>query len=249
MKNVSKYLYGLISFSIVLTIWFLVTAFGLVRPFFLPAPVTILHAIVELFIQSNLLHDVVVSTLRIIVGFGVAAICAIPLGILMYMYPILNKLIEPFNNFIRYTPVPAYIPLFVLWFGIGELEKFVVIFSTVFVQLLVMVVGSVNRTPISIIESAKILGASKMVIIKDIIFQYAKPYLLNDLRVCMGFAWSGLIIAEIVGAKSGLGLVVVQAQRLLQTANVIGVIVVIGVLGVVTDFIFSTIDKRYSVWK
>ena len=237
-----------ISFIILLFLWWGASASGLIKDFFLPNPFKVAASIIRLFAQNNFLKDVGISLFRILSGFIIAIIFGVPIGILIGLNKKAEALIEPIVDFIRYTPIPAFLPLFILWFGIGEVEKIVVIAVGVFFQLVLMVGNSVSETPEKIIESAKTLGANDWQIITKIIYPFAKPRIFDDLRISMGWAWAGLMIAEIVGSNSGIGFVIIQSQRLLQTANVIGAIIVVGILGLISDFIFKVAYKKYFPW-
>lgn len=248
-RNKYEYIaFAILSFFILLLVWWLVTSLELIKPFFLPAPADVVRAIFSLFGQGNFVNDVGISLFRILFGFFVATLFAVPLGILIGLNRRAEAFIEPIVDFIRYTPIPAFIPLFILWFGIGELEKIVVISASVLFQLILMVANSVSFTPKQIIESAETLGANRWQIITKVIYPYSKPRIFDDLRVSMGWAWAGLILAEIVGSTSGIGYVIIQSQRLLQTANVIGAIIVVGILGIASDFIFKWLYKILFPW-
>mgnify|MGYP001612173548 CR=1 FL=1 len=248
-KHASEYIaLAFLSFLIVLGVWWFVTSFGLIADFFLPSPLAVFEAISRLFSQGNFISDIGISLFRILIGFGVAAILAVPLGILIGLNRRAEALIEPVVDFIRYTPIPAFIPLFILWFGIGELEKIVVIGGSVFFQLVLMVSNSVSLTPRDIIDSARTLGASRWDVLTKVVYPYSKPRIFDDLRVSMGWAWAGLLIAEIVGSTSGIGFVIIQSQRLLQTGNVIGAIIIVGILGLTIDLIFKLLYKMFFPW-
>lgn len=248
-KHASEYIaLAFLSFLIVLGVWWFVTSVGLIADFFLPSPSAVIEAIVRLFSQGNFISDIGISLFRIFIGFGVAAILAVPLGILIGLNRRAEALIEPVVDFIRYTPIPAFIPLFILWFGIGELEKIVVIGVSVFFQLVLMVSNSVSLTPRDIIDSARTLGASRWHVLTKVVYPYSKPRIFDDLRVSMGWAWAGLLIAEIVGSTSGIGFVIIQSQRLLQTGNVIGAIIIVGILGLTIDLIFKLLYKMFFPW-
>lgn len=248
-KHASEYIaLAFLSFLIVLGVWWFITSVGLLADFFLPSPSAVIEAIARLFSQGNFISDIGISLFRILVGFGVAAILAVPLGILIGLNRRAEALIEPVVDFIRYTPIPAFIPLFILWFGIGELEKIVVIGVSVFFQLVLMVSNSVSLTPRDIIDSARTLGASRWHVLTKVVYSYSKPRIFDDLRVSMGWAWAGLLIAEIVGSTSGIGFVIIQSQRLLQTGNVIGAIIIVGILGLTIDLIFKLLYKMFFPW-
>ena len=237
-----------LSFLIVLGVWWLVTSTGLIAEFFLSSPLAVIEAVGRLFSQGNFIGDIGISLFRILVGFGVATLLGVPIGILIGLSRRAESMIEPVVDFVRYTPIPAFIPLFILWFGIGELEKIVVIGVSVFFQLVLMVSNSVSMTPKDITDSARTLGASNWDVITKVVYPYSKPRIFDDLRISMGWAWAGLLIAEIVGSTSGIGFVIIQSQRLLQTANVIGAILVVGILGLATDLIFKWFYKMFFPW-
>ena len=218
------------AFGSLLLLWSALTYGGMISDLFLPTPTMVARALVDLFVGRHFLTDVAISTLRILGGFSIAAALGIPAGLLIGISKSAEAFFEPLFDFIRYTPIPAFIPLFILWLGIGETEKVTVIASSVFFQIVLLVANSVSATPTPILESARTLGAARWDMVTKVVFRYAQPRILDDLRVSMGWAWAVLTIAEIVGASSGIGFVIVQSQRLLQTANVIAAIVVVGFL-------------------
>ena len=249
MKNRLKTtLWGLTSFIVIVIIWGLLTYTRIIKPFFLPTPTEVLTAMFDLFIKYNFTGDVLISIFRILTGFVIATVLAIPIGVSLGLSKKFRSLIEPLIDFIRYTPIPAFIPLLILWFGIGELEKIIVIVLAVFFQLVLMVSNSISHVPKDIREFAKTLGANKKELVTKVIYQDAKPRIFDDLRVSMGWAWAGLMIAEIVGATSGIGFVIIQSQRLLRTENVISAIIIVGLLGLITDFIFKIAYKKLYPW-
>ena len=237
-----------ISFVIIFAVWWVVTSAGLIRDFFLPGPWAVAKAMLRLFTDYNFVKDIGISLFRIIIGFLIAVILAVPIGIMIGLNKIAQALIEPVIDFARYTPIAAAIPLFILWFGIGETEKIVIIATGVFFQLVLMVANSVSFTPQRIIDSAKTLGVSRFEMVTKVIYPFSKPRIFDDLRISMGLAWAGLILAEIVGSTSGIGYVIIQSQRLLQTANVISAIIIVGLLGLLTDYIFKLLYKIYFPW-
>ena len=243
-----KLLLGSLAFAIIILIWCLVSYTNLVSKILLPYPVDVLKAGYILFAQDNFANDLGISCFRILAGFFISVVIAVPLGILIGLNKKIEVMIEPIIDFIRYTPIPAFIPLFILWFGIGENEKILVIFASVFFQLVLMIANSTSNTPKNMIEFAHTLGASKKQIIHKVIWPYSKPKIFDDMRVSMGWAWSGVILAEIVGASSGMGYVIIQAQRLLQTVQVFWVIIIIGILGIITDKIFKISRCFFFPW-
>lgn len=233
---------------LLLGLWGLTARLDLVSPLFLPGPSTVFQALVTQLGSYGFVSDIAASTVRVGIGFAVAVGLAVPLGLVFGRYHRLEQIAEPLIDFIRYTPIPAFIPLFVLWFGIGELEKVVVIAASVFFQLVLMVATAVRRVPTELIETAQSLGASDGQVLRSVIVPAILPDLVDDLRVSMGWAWSGVMMAELVGATSGIGSVIIQGQRLLQTPTVMAAILTIGVLGVVTDWGFGVLRRRAFPW-
>ena len=241
-------IYASITLLILLGLWWLVTSFGWIKDFFLPSPLQVLIAAKDLFVINNFSKDIGISIFRILIGFLVAILAGLPVGFFLGLNKRFSLSVEPVIDFIRYTPIPAFIPLFILWLGIGELEKIVVIAVSVFFQFALMVANSVSSVPLKLIKSGKTLGANRWQIIIKVIFPFAKPRIFDDLRISMGWAWSGLMLAELVGSTSGIGFVIIQSQRLLQTANVIAAIIIVGMLGLLTDFIFNKLYIKYFPW-
>ena len=144
----------------------------------------------------------------------------------------------PLVGFTRYLPYSAFVPLFILWFGIGDLQKFAVIFISVFPFLTIFVADAVANVKHEILESAYTLGASKKDIVWKVLLPAAMPTIWEAMQLLMGAAWAAVVIAEIVASKTGLGHLIIQSQRFLQTDKVITGILVIGLVGIVMDLFF-----------
>ncbi len=239
---------GSSSFLVILALWQTATALSLVKPFFLPGPLQVAVTIYHLFVDQGFINDIAISSFRIGLGFGLACILAIPLGMAIGLNKWAQQATEPLIDFIRYTPVPAFIPLFILWFGIGELEKIMVIGTSVFFQLVLMVANSVSQTPREIIDSARTMGASRWQVVTKVIFPLGKPRIYDDMRVSIGWAWAVLMMAELVGSTSGIGFVIIQAQRLLRTTTVIAAIITTGAIGLGIDIILKKMYLVYFPW-
>lgn len=241
-------LLGCLSFAILLGCWSLATSLGFVKPFFLPAPLSVVRGFFELFAYEGFLGDVLMSVWRVFAGFSIAVLLGIPCGIAIGLSKKAEASIEPMVAFIRYIPTPALIPLFILWAGIGETEKILAIAQLLFFQFTLMTSNAVLSTPREVIESARTLGASRWQIVLHVIFPYIRPRIFDDLRISIGMAWSALMAAEIVGATSGIGLVIIQAQRLLNTSNVMAGILTIGFIGLVTDVLLKKLYPVLFPW-
>lgn len=250
-EKISKKAYFLrafIGFTLLFITWSLVTYTGLIKPFFLPTPTQVIDSIISLFIDFNLLSDVLISIYRILVGFILAVIVSIPLGILIGTIKPVEAFIEPIVAFIRYLPASAFIPLVILWFGIGDIEKFFIVFIGVVPFLIILVADIVANVKKEFIEAGLTLGADLKQIYTKIIIPYSLPGIWDSIRFMFGAAWGLIVIVEIVAANSGLGHVIITSQRFLQTANVIAIIIIIGFLGLTADYLFKLGYKRFFPW-
>ena len=227
-----------------LLIWEAVARVGLVNTTFLPSPSTVLNAMLLMVQKQNLLQHAGISTLRVWVAFILAAVMAIPIGILMSSYRVVGAALEPIIDFIRYLPVPALVPLSIIWFGVGEGTKLYLLWLGTFFQLVLLVADDMRRVPQEYIEIAHTLGANTRQMLRDVAFRAMLPGLVDNLRITLGWCWTYLIIAEIVAADSGIGFVIWTARRYMKTPEVMAGVVVIGVIGLVTDQLLRAIHRR-----
>lgn len=233
---------------IFLLIWSLLAYTEFVRPFFLPTPTKVLSSMALLLLQGSLLVDIFASVYRILLGVLLSLIVSIPLGIALGISRKVEAAIESPIAFIRYIPPSAFVPLGIIWFGIGELEKIAILFLGVAPYLTLLIADIVVNTRHELIEVALTLGASRKDIIARVILPYALPGIWDSFRVMIGAAWTFVIIAEIVGASSGLGHLMIESQRFLRTDNIFAAIVVIGLLGVGTDYFFKRTYRVFFPW-
>jgi len=231
-----------------LLLWTMVTAWGGLDPTFLPAPLQVLDKAWTWATDSGLLDDMGISIYRVVAGFLLSAVIALPLGLLIGSFRAVQALLEPLTDFIRYMPAVAFIPLVMLWVGIGEGSKIAIIFIGTFFQMVLMVAEDVRRVPAAQVEAAQTMGANRGELIEKVIFPSAKPALLDTLRITMGWAWTYLVVAELVAANSGLGYAILRAQRFLQTDTIFAGIIVIGLIGLVTDQLFRWAHRRAFPW-
>src|ERR1700733_15849340 len=171
-----------------------------------------------------------------------------PLGLLIGTFRRVQALLEPLTDFIRYMPAVAFIPLVMLWVGIDESAKVAIIFIGTFFQMVLMVAEDVRRVPMAQIEAAQTMGASRCEVIEKVIVPSAKPALLDTLRITMGWAWTYLVVAELVAANSGLGYAIIKAQRFLQTDRIFVGIFLIGLIGLAMDQTFRLMHRKAFPW-
>ncbi len=237
-------LLGTLLAAALLLIWEVVARAGLVAPQFLPAPSAVVSAIWTMTTQQSLMWHAAVSTFRVLLAFAIAAAMAIPIGILMSSYRVVGASLEPTIDFIRYLPVPALVPLSIIWFGVGETTKIFLLWLGTFFQLVLLVADDMRRVPHEYVEVAFTLGAKPRNVLTDVALRAMGPTLVDNLRITLGWCWTYLVLAEIVAADSGLGFVIWSARRYVKTPEVMAGVVVIGIIGLVTDQLLRMLHRR-----
>jgi len=185
---------------------------------------------------------------RIAVGFILATALAIPLGILIGTYSFWEAAVEPMVDFVRYMPVVGFIPLTIIWIGIDDSQKWAIIFIGTFFQEVLLVMDNVKRVPRDLVDIGYTLGERDRGILARIILPSAAPGIWDTLRISLGWAWTWIVLAELVAAGSGLGYRITTAQRYFQTETIIGYLIVLGILGLVTDQTMKLVGRRVFPW-
>lgn len=250
-RSIPRQLYvgtALCAFLLILGLWCALSYGGIVKPFFLPSPTAVMRAAVALFTEFGLLTDMRDSFYRVAVAFALSVALAIPLGMLMGTYKWAEAAISPVNEFIRYMPVPAFVPLCIMWIGIGNNSQIALIFIGTFFQLLVLVADVAAQTPAEYLDAAYTVGVSKVGVLRHVVLPNAMPAVFDNVRVSFGWAWSYLLLAEIVGANTGLGHMIMESQRFLRTDNVIAGVLIIGLIGVSIDLVFRGLYALMFPW-
>lgn len=220
-----------------------------INPSFLPSPVKVIQSTLAMIFDGTLFPSIWASTLRILLSFLLAAAVALPLGILMGAWEPLNRLFEPVLAPLRYLPISAFIPLLILWFGIGESEKIAFLFLGVFVYLLPVVVTAIRAVPEELVQTALTLGASRWQVMWTVLIPHALPDIFDSFRVMNAISWTYVILAEFVNAPSGLGYLIQQAGNRVKTAEMFSGIMVIGVIGLVTDALIRGVNGVLFRWR
>jgi NitT/TauT family transport system permease protein len=249
LQRLRKVLLGALPFFIGAILWWLTTAFGLINETFLPTMPSVARALFRVFSAESYLTDAWVSIYRVMAAFAVSALLAVPIGLLSGYIPSVARVVEPFVGFVRYLPVPAFVPLCILWFGLGDLAKIVVIFLGTFFQLLLMASDVARGVPKDYFEAALTLGAKPRHLLLRVLWPASLPGVVSACRTAIGWAWTYLVVAEIAGATSGIGFRIMQAQRYVETPKVFAGIVVIGLLGMTTDLAFQSIQRVSFRWQ
>ncbi|MGR8927327.1 ABC transporter permease (plasmid) [Rhizobium leguminosarum] len=241
----SFFLIAVAVFALLFAVWWVATITGWVKPIFLPSPGAVWAKMMELAVDGTLWTDAGISIYRMLVGFLIASALAIPIGIMIGCFKTWEAAIEPFVDFVRYMPVVAFVPLTILWAGTSDIQKFVIIFIGTFFQQVLMVMDSVKRVPTDFVGLGRTLGMSETKILRRIVLPSALPGIWDTLRISLGWAWTWLVLAELVAATSGLGYRIVVSQRYFQTQTIIGYILLLGLLGLITDQSMKALERIF----
>ena len=234
---------GILFFVLFVAAWSWATVGGYISPTFLANPLTMVDEGWQLLVKHGFLYDIGMTIWRVVGGFVLAAVVAIPLGIAMGTYKPVEAFFEPFVSFARYLPASAFIPLLILWAGIGETQKLLVIFIGSVFQLVLMVAVAVGNTRRDLVEAAYTLGAQDWGIIRRVLLPSSAPEIAEILRLVLGWAWTYVIVAELIGSSSGIGHMITDSQALLNTGQIIFGIIIIGLIGLVSDFLFKAANR------
>ncbi|GAT32714.1 NitT/TauT family transport system permease protein [Terrimicrobium sacchariphilum] len=197
---------------------------------------------------QNFATDLRISFFRVTAAFALAALTAIPLGVMIGSYRIGEAFIQPVTEFIRYIPVPALIPLLIVIFGIEETSKIMLIYLGTFFQLMLMVSDEIRRVPYDLVQAVYTMGGTRREAVTEVLLPASWPGIVDALRLCNGWAWSWLIVAELVAANEGMGFRIVKYQRFLQTDKIFFYLVALGVIGLMLDLAFRLFSKIAFRW-
>ena len=245
----ASFLLGLVAPTLVLGAWCALTYGRFVPPDFLPSPSEVLRGTLQLFLEYDLWDAILVSTRRIAIAFALAAGLALPLGVLMGAFESVNRVFEPIVAPLRYMPISAFIPLLILWFGIYEKQKIAFLFLGVFVYLLPVVVTAIRAVPEELVQTALTLGASKGQVIRTVLVPAALPEIVESFRVMNAISWTYVILAEAVNPEHGLGYMVELARTHQKASWSFAGLLVIGGIGLLTDFIIRTVSRILFRWR
>ncbi len=237
----------------IIFVWWLVTTMGWVKPLFLPSPQAVLRKFFDVwangFTNTPFLDHVGISALRVFGAFLLACLIGIPLGIAMGMSPFIRGIFDPPLEFYRPIPPLAYLPLMIIWFGIGETSKVLLIFLSVLAPVALGARSGVKSAAIEQIHAAYSFGASRWQVMSQVILPSALPEILTAMRIGIGFGWTTLVAAEMVAATQGLGYMVLTASQFLQTSTVIMGIIVIAIIAYAFDLLMRFVERKLVPWK
>jgi ABC-type nitrate/sulfonate/bicarbonate transport system permease component len=242
-------LIGTFSMLVFLAFWELAVALGWVNPLFSSSPSRIVRAAVEMFADGSILYDLQVSGLEFIVGYGLAVIIGVPLGILMGWYRRLNAVLDPFVSALYATPRIALLPLVMIWFGIGIESKIAIVFLGAVFPILVNTITGVRTVQADFVKVARSFGANDRQMFLTVALPSSVPLLLTGLRLGLGHALVGIVVGEMYGATHGLGFLIAVSGARFQTDKVMVGIIIIALAGVALTELLRLIERRFEQWR
>ena len=244
-KNYRKILISLILPIVIIIFWYLITeGLHLVNPYILPGPIEVCTSAWDLIVSGKLLRNTIDSLFKVFGGLILAAVVAIPLGVLLGWYKTLEDLCSFVISILRPIPPIAWVPFSILWFGIGTVPAIFIIFMGCVFPILVYTIDGVKRTDKVLIESAQTLGASDRNVLTRVVLPSVFPNIVSGLKVGVGIALMCTISAEMIGSSSGLGYMILQATSRFDPGTTVVGMIVIGLIGLILDYVFGLAEKR-----
>jgi NitT/TauT family transport system permease protein/taurine transport system permease protein len=232
-----------ISLSVALLAWSLFARY-FAFPDLVPSPVDTFGTGAEMIASGALLSHVAISLERVLIGYAAGCILGVLIGTLMGRIPFIRQFADPLLQLMRPISPVALVPLSIIWFGIGDLSRYFIIFYGVVIIMIMNTAAGVSATPELRMNAARCFGASRMQIFSRIIIPSAVPYILTGMRVALGFAFMGIVAAEMIAAQSGIGYLIMQSRMLLRTDVMFVGLVTLGVLGALIDGCFKLAIDR-----
>lgn len=244
---------SIITALVLIGAWFLVTEAGWVKPLFLPSPIAVydkfIIAATDGVANSTLWEHTSASLTRVFGAFFLACLTAIPVGIWMGVSRVARGLFDPIIEFYRPLPPLAYLPLVIIWLGIGEFPKIFLIFLAIFAPMAIAARSGVKSVSIEQIHAAYAMGGTQGQIIRHVILKAALPEIFTGMRIGIGVGWTTLVAAEMIAADRGLGFMVLNAAQFLASDTVIMGIIVIGVFAFAFDLLIRYLERLLIPWK
>ena len=236
-------LLGISIWLIFFLLWEAAVVFEWVNALFMPPPEKVLLGLWSLLLEDAFLVDIGISIYRIALSFALACLVAIPLGILMGSFRRVEAFVNPLVSAWRYLPAPSFIPLLLMWFGTGDGQKIALLFIGVIWFLITIIMDHVKSVRRELIETSMTLGGSRWQILSTVIIPASMPNIMVAMRQMLAVSWTYLVIAEIVAATTGIGAVMMRAKRFLHVEKIMAGILVIGLLGLLFDFLFRRLHR------
>lgn len=234
---------------VLICVWQAASSTGILNPITLPSPATILNTFITLIKKGTLQKNLLISSQRVLTGYVISAISAIILGILIGLSSHFKRMTDLIIQILKPIPPISWIPLVILWFGIGEESKVFLIFIGGFFTILVNVVDGIRRIDVKLVELSNAMVIPRLKYIFQVVIPYAAPNIFTGLRVGLGQSWMCVVAAELVASSTGLGYMIMYARQFGQTDVVIVGMLMIGIIGKIMDSVLMFVEKKVIRWK
>lgn len=234
---------------VLICVWQAASSAGILNPITLPSPATILNTFITLIKKGTLQKNLLISSQRVLTGYVISAISAIILGILIGLSSHFKRMTDLIIQILKPIPPISWIPLVILWFGIGEESKVFLIFIGGFFTILVNVVDGIRRIDVKLVELSNAMVIPRLKYIFQVVIPYAAPNIFTGLRVGLGQSWMCVVAAELVASSTGLGYMIMYARQFGQTDVVIVGMLMIGIIGKIMDSVLMFVEKKVIRWK
>lgn len=248
-RVVTNSLLGLLGFAIIVAFWHTASSLGLMKPGLLPPPLTVAQVLIEGLMGGSLLNDLIVSSRRVIIGVSIGMALAIPVGFALGWFPRARYTFNPLVNFFRALPPIALVPLVVIYFGIGEVAREVILVYAAFFATVIIVYEGVGSIEEKYVRAGQTLGANRLEVFSKIVFPLSLPHIFTAARVSLGVGWSSLVAAELVAAQDGLGAAIQNASNFLDVPRMYAGIILIGIAALVMDLVIRIFAARLLRWQ
>jgi taurine transport system permease protein len=235
--------------AVAFLLWWVSTTSGWIAPIFLPAPHDVWHAAQMTMRNGDLWADIAVSARRVFLGFGLAALIAVPLGVVMGVWAPAKAIMDPFVSLLRPLPSITWIPLTILWLGIGEAQKVAIVFMGSWIYILLYTVESTRRIDPVLIKAARNLGAGDLAVMREVVLPGSLPGIIAGLKVTLAISWSCVLTAEMIAAQSGLGALIWQAKDWGNLPLVLVGMLCISLTVLVADWLMVRLERLLLPWE
>jgi len=249
VKQFEPIVLGTLSVVVALTAWQLVANAGIYSILFLPGPWAVAQAFVKLFETSDIWLDIGTSGAELGIGYGMAIVIGLVIGLLMGWYTRFQYTLDPFVNFFYSTPRIVLIPLFIIWFGIDMPSKIAVIFLGALFPIIINTMAGVRNTEAALLRVARSFGASDALIFRRVVLPGSVPFILTGFRLGIGHALTGVVVAELIAARHGVGQLIAIAGQTFQTPKMLAGVLLIAGTGMLLTTILQRIENRFQAWR
>lgn len=249
LKRYEPLAVGTVSVAFVLITWQLIANARFVPVLFLPGPTDIAQAMVKLFQQGDIWIDMATSGQEFAIGYGMAVVTGLVLGLLMGWYTRFQYALDPFVNFFYSTPRIVLVPLFIIWFGIDMQSKIAVIFLGALFPVIINTMAGVRNTEAALLRVARSFGASDALIFRRVVLPGAVPFILTGFRLGVGHALTGVVVGELIAARHGVGKLISDAGVTFQTPKMFAGVIIIAGTGMLLTTILQRVENRFQTWR